>query len=73
MNTKTRDLLERFQWKVMHCARRYMVAYNALSALDPNGEWAARLQYLDTAKDIRSPHCDCDGEMARGKVEVEGT
>lgn len=57
----------------MRCARRYTAAYNALSALDPNGEWAARLQYLDMAKDIRSPHRDHDGEMARGKVEAEGT
>ena len=73
MNTKMQDLLERFHRKVMHCARRYTAAYNALSALDPNGEWAARLQYLDMAKDIRSPHRDRDGETARGKVEVEGT
>ena len=57
----------------MRCARRYTVAYNALSALDPNGEWAARLRYLDMAKDIQSPHRDRDGEMARGKVEAEGT
>lgn len=73
VNTRARNLLERFHQKTLRCARRYTAAYNAMCALDPGGDWSARLRFLDHAKDVRSPHRDRDEESAKGKREAEGT
>ena len=73
VNTRARNLLEQFHQKPLCCARRYMVAYNALCALDPGGDWSAWLHFLDHVKDVRSPHQDHDEETAKGKCEAEGT
>jgi hypothetical protein len=69
LGLKTRTLLNRFHDKTLRCARRYSVAYEALKAIDPNGQWTTRLQYLDHARDIRGPHRDEDDE-SEGRREM---
>jgi hypothetical protein len=69
LGLKTRALLTRFHHKTLRCARRYSAAFEALKALDPNGDWTARLQYLDHANDIRGPHREEDDE-SEGKREM---
>ena len=43
LGLRTRTLLKRFHDKTLRCARRYSAAFEALKALDPNGDWTARL------------------------------
>jgi hypothetical protein len=53
-NTRMLDSYSRFQTKLQRAANRYHVAYNALMALDPNGQWKEQLKELK-ASDIRGP------------------
>ena len=69
LGLKTRSLLNRFHDKTLRCARRYSAAYEALKALDPNGQWTTRLQHLDHTRDIRGPHRDEDDE-SEGRREM---
>ena len=69
LGLKTRTLLNRFHDKTLRCARRYSAAFEALKALDPNGQWTTRLQYLNHAQDIRGPHRDEDDEL-EGRREM---
>jgi hypothetical protein len=69
LGLKTRTLLTRFHHKTLRCARRYSAAFEALKALDPSGDWTARLRYLDHSQDIRGPHREEDDE-SEGKREM---
>ncbi|KIM80240.1 hypothetical protein PILCRDRAFT_9784 [Piloderma croceum F 1598] len=69
LGLRTCTLLNRFHDKTLHCARRYSAAFEALKALDPNGDWTARLRHLDHACDIRGPHRDEDDE-SEGRREM---
>jgi len=69
LGLRTRTLLNRFHDKTLRCARRYSAAFEALKALDPNGDWTARLRHLDHAHDIRGPHRDEDDE-SEGRREM---
>lgn len=69
MGTRTRSLLDRFYQKTLRCGRRYSAAFAALSKLDPGGEWADRLRYLNHATDIRGPHRE-DDDPSEGKREM---
>jgi hypothetical protein len=60
MNTRMRSLMSRFHDKTIRCAERYSAAYKALSILDSDGAWTARLKPLDHKKDLRSPRRDDD-------------
>jgi hypothetical protein len=70
MGTRMRNLLSRFQDKTIRCAERYSAAYQALSTLDPDGHWTARLQFLDHKKDLRPPRRSEDDESRESKREL---
>ena len=53
-NTRTLDSYSRFQTKLQRAANRYNVAFSALMALEPNGEWKEQLRELQPS-DIRGP------------------
>ena len=53
-NTQTLDSYSRFQTKLQRAANRYNVAFSALMALEPNGEWKEQLRELQPS-DIRGP------------------
>ena len=53
-NTRTLDSYSRFQTKLQRAANRYHVAYAALMALDPNGQWKKQFKELKPS-DIRGP------------------
>jgi hypothetical protein len=68
--TKMHNLMARFHEKSHRGARRYDAAFQALSALDPNGAWTNRLKRLDHSKDLCLPHCDRDEEPSEGRREL---
>ena len=70
MGTRMRNLLSHFQDKTIRCAERYSAAYQALSTLDPDGHWTARLQFLDHKKDLRPPRRSEDDESRESKREL---
>ena len=61
--TRAFNLIKRFNDKVSRCVERYRAAHKALLALDPRGQWEARLRQLKE-EDIRAP--------GRGDGESEG-
>jgi hypothetical protein len=67
MSTRTRGLMTRFWDKTQRCAERYNAAFEALSVLDPGGEWTLRLRHLDSTKDLHLPRREDDdpGESRR--------
>jgi hypothetical protein len=70
MGTRMRNLLSRFHDKTIRCAERYSAAYQALSTLDPNGHWTARLRFLDHKKDLRAPRRSEDDESRETRREL---
>jgi hypothetical protein len=69
LGLKSRTLLSRFQDKTLRCARQYSAAFEALKALDPDGDWTTRLQHLDHTRDIRGPHRDED-DASEGNRDI---
>jgi hypothetical protein len=70
MATRTRGLLSRFHDKTHRAAERYTAAFDALSILDPGGDWTVRLKHLDHSKDLRSPRRDLDEDPSESKREL---
>ena len=70
MGARMRSLLNRFHDKTIRCAERYSAAYGALSTLDPNGHWTARLRFLDHKKDLRAPHRNEEDESRESRREL---
>jgi hypothetical protein len=70
MSTRARSLLSRFHDKTHRAAERYTAAFNALSVLDPGGDWTVRLKYLDHSKDLRSPRRDPDEDPNENRREL---
>jgi len=64
MSTQIRSLLSRFHDKTICCAERYSATYNALSALDPNGDWTTQLKVLNHKTDL-CPPCRCEDDESR--------
>ncbi|TDL16540.1 hypothetical protein BD410DRAFT_816721 [Rickenella mellea] len=65
VNTRARNLINRFHQKSLRCAERYRDARSALLALHPNGDWQTRFQQLKP-DDIRGPgHGDEDNTVGR--------
>ena len=56
-NTWMLDSHSRFQTKLQRTANRYHVAYTALMALDPNGQWKEQLKELKPS-DIRGDQAE---------------
>lgn len=70
MSTRIRSVLSRFHDKTIRCAERYSAAYDALSVLDPNGDWTTRLQVLNHKTDLRPPRRCEDDESRETRREL---
>jgi hypothetical protein len=67
-NTRARTLLSQLTTKTRLIADRYRAARNALSVLDPNGNWQRRLLPL-RSEDIRAPTMT-DDDVSEGRREL---
>lgn len=75
ITTRTRDMMTAFRNKTNGFAARYNDAYNALKALDPDGEWTHHLRPLDIEKDLTLPcreESDVDAEKRRRRERDTG-
>lgn len=70
MGTRARTLMARFHHKTLRCARRYDAAFKALTILDPDGEWATRLQLLVHSRDLHLPRRDREEDPSEGRREI---
>ena len=70
MGMHTTTLLRRFRDKTHRAAERYTAAFDALSVLDPGGDWTIRLKRLDHSKDLRSPRRDPDEDPNENRREL---
>ncbi|KAI0047219.1 hypothetical protein FA95DRAFT_1465725, partial [Auriscalpium vulgare] len=67
-NTRVRSLFAQVGARTLRSAERYRDARQALTALDPGGDWSTRMHIL-RADDIRGPHREED-ERSEGRHEV---
>lgn len=75
ITTRTRNMMNAFRNKTHAFAARYNDAYNALKALDPDGEWTHHLRLLDVDKDLTLPRreeSDVDAEKRRRREREAG-
>lgn len=75
LSRKSRALMAKFTKKTHRAAERYNAAYNALLALDPEGEgdWTSRLQPLNISKDLHLPRREDDDGLDEEKEQGKGS
>ncbi|KAF7971014.1 hypothetical protein HWV62_22285 [Athelia sp. TMB] len=70
ITTRTRQLVTNFHAKTSAVAARYNAAFNALTMLDPNGDWKSSFKPLNPAVDLHLPRREDDDTGPENRREL---